>query len=56
MTKVTPSFEDEFTKIRDILKEYNEDKHFVGQTLEHSIKSFHVNRNLCEGYFVAIWP
>ena len=30
MTRVTPSFEDEFTEIGDVCKEYDEDEHFVG--------------------------
>ena len=32
MTRVAPSFEDEFIEVIDVDKEYDEDEHYVGHT------------------------
>ena len=56
MSRVVPSFEDEFTEIGDICEEFDEDDHFVGQAQDCLVESFRVNRDLYEGYFVAIRP
>ena len=53
-TRVAPSFEDEFTKMRNVIEEYDEDKRFVGQACDPSAELFRVNRDLYEGYFMAI--
>ena len=55
-TRVVPSFEDEFTEIGNVREEYDEDEHFVGQARDRPTKSFRVNLDLYEGYFVAIRP
>ena len=55
-TRVAPSFEDEFTETGNVREEYDEDEHFIGQTRDRPAKSFRVNRDLYEGYFVAIRP
>ena len=56
MSRVVPSFEDEFTETGDIREEFDEDDHFVGQARDRPAESFRVNRDLYEGYFVAICP
>ena len=53
-TRVAPSFEDEFTDTCNVCEEYDEDEHFIGQARDCPTKSFWVNRDLYEGYFVAI--
>ena len=55
-SRVAPSFEDEFTETSDIREEFDEDDHFVGQARDRPAESFRVNRDLYEGYFVAISP
>ena len=55
-TRVAPSFEDEFTKTGNVREEYDEDEHFVGQARDRLGESFRVNRDLYEGYFVAVKP
>ena len=55
-SRVAPSFEDEFIEIGDIREEFDEDDHFVGQARDRPAKLFRVNRDLYEGYFVAICP
>ena len=55
-TKVTPSFEDEFIETGNVREEYDEDEHFLGQARDRSAESFRVNRDLYEGYFVAVRP
>ena len=55
-SRVAPSFEDEFTETGDIREEFDEDDHFVGQARDRPAESFRVNRDLYEGYFVAICP
>ena len=55
-TRVAPSFEDEFTETSNVREEYYEDEHFVGQARDHPAESFRVNRDLYEGYFVAVRP
>ena len=56
MSRVGPSFEDQFMEAGDVREEYDENEHFVGQARDHPLESFRVNRNLYEGYFVAICP
>ena len=56
MSRVGPSFEDQFTEAGDVREEYDEDEHFVGQARDRPLESFRVNRDLYEGYFVAICP
>ena len=56
MSRVGPSFEDQFTEAGDVREEYDEDEHFVGQARDLPLESFQVNRDLYEGYFVAICP
>ena len=53
-TRVAPSFEDEFMETGNVCEEYDEDEHFVGQARDCLAKSFRVNWDLYEGYFVAI--
>ena len=55
-TRVAPSFEDEFTETSNVREEYDEDEHFVGQARDRPAESFRVNRDLYEGYFVAVRP
>ena len=55
-TRVAPSFEDEFTETCNVWEGYDEDLHFVGQARDCPAASFRVNRDLYEGYFVAIRP
>ena len=40
----------------DVWEKYNEDEHFVGQARDCPLESFRVNRDLYDGYFVAIRP
>ena len=56
MSRVAPSFEDEFTETGDICEEFDEDDHFVGQARDRPVELFRVNRDLYEGYFVVIRP
>ena len=56
MTRVAPSFVDEFTEMGNVREEYNEDNHFVGQASDRPVESFWINWDLYEGYFVAIRP
>ena len=56
MSRVELSFEDQFTEAGDVPEEYDEDERFVGQAQDRPLESFRVNRDLCEGYFVAIRP
>ena len=53
---MAPSFEDEFTETSNVREEYDEDEHFVGQAHDRLAKSFCINRDLYEGYFVAVRP
>ena len=55
-TRVAPLFKDEFTNTGNVREEYDEDEHFVSQARDRLAKSFWVNRDLYEGYFVAIRP
>ena len=55
-TRVAPSFEDEFTETGNVHEEYDEDKHFVSQARDCPAESFRVNRDLYEGYFLAVRP
>ena len=52
--RVTPSFEDEFTKTLDVHKEYDEDEDFIGQAQDRLVEMFWVNWDLYEEYFVII--
>ena len=54
--RVAPSFEDEFIETGNVREEYDEDQYFIGQTCDCSAESFCVNRDLYEGYFVAVRP
>ena len=56
MSRVGPSFEDQFIEAGDVREEYDEDEHFVGQARDRPLESFRVNRDLYEGYFVAVRP
>ena len=56
MSRVGPLFEDQFIEAGDVWEEYDEDEHFVGQARDRPLESFRVNRDLYEGYFVAIRP
>ena len=53
---MAPSFEDEFTETGNVWEEYDEDERFVGQARDRPTESFRVNRDLYEGYFVAVRP
>ena len=55
-TRVAASFEDEFTETGNVREEYDEDEHFVGQARDRLVESFRVNRDLYEGYFLAVRP
>ena len=55
-TRVAPSFEDEFTKIGNVLEDYGKNEHFVSQARDLPGVLFHVNQDLYEGYFVVVRP
>ena len=49
-------FEYQFIETSDICEEFDDNEHFVCQAQDCQVKSFRVNRDLYEGYFVAICP
>ena len=56
MSRVRPSFEDQFMEAGDVREEYDEDEHFDRQAQDRPLESFQVNQDLHEGHFVAICP
>lgn len=54
MSRIAPSFVDQFAENGEFLEEYAEDDHFVGQARDRPPQSFRVNRDVYEGYFLAL--
>ena len=43
MSRVAPSFEDQYRETGDVCEEFDEDNHFIEQARDHPAESFRVN-------------